>query len=395
MNNVLMSPLISVLALIVTLGILITVHEFGHFWVARRLGVKVLRFSVGFGRALWLRRGADGTEYVIAAIPLGGYVRMLDEREGDVDPRDRERAFNRQSVWTRIAIVAAGPVFNFLFAIVAYALMFMVGVSGLRPLLDSPAPDSRAAMAGFEKGELIVAVDEGGVRTLNEALLALVDSAMAGGEVQVQVRDRDERLHYRTLDMNALGDAAEQGRLLDALGLVLLRPQLPPVIDRVVPGGAAERAGLAPGDRVLVVGDEPVRDWQQWASYVRAHPGSPLEIQIERDGERLFLEVTPEAMETQEGLAGRVGAAARVPEAFSETFQVKVRYNLPQAVWEAVGKTWHMSLFTLRMLARILIGKASLENISGPIAIAQFAGQSASIGNIPFLSFKLFFKIFK
>jgi regulator of sigma E protease len=217
--------------------------------------------------------------------------------------------------------------------------------------------------------------------------MALVDAAMAGGEVRIQVRDMDDRLRSLTLNLHAVQDEAEQGRLLDAVGLSLWRPRLPPVIERVLPGGAAERAGLAAGDRILGVDDQPVEDWQQWAAYVRAHPGSSIAVRIERDGERLTLKVIPEALETKNGLAGQVGAAAQVPEGFSETFQIMVRYNLPQAAWEAVAKTWHMSLFTLRMLGRILIGKASLENISGPIAIAQFAGQSASIGIIPFLSF--------
>ncbi len=378
----------SVLALLVTLGVLISFHEFGHFWVARRLGVKVLRFSIGFGKPLWMRRGGvDGTEFAVAAIPLGGYVRMLDEREGEVLPGELHRAFNRQSVWARIAIVAAGPIFNFIFAILAYSLMFMVGVTGLRPLLDAPAPDSIAAAAGIQAGDLIVAVDDHPTPTLDAALLALVDRSMAGEIIEVQVKDGDERPRVRVLDLRGTEPISEPGQLLTNLGLVPWRPRFPAVIDKLKPDGVAQRAGLQAGDRILRVDREPMKTWQQWAEYVRARPGQVLMVDIERAGQERTLEVIPEAIATDQGTIGLIGAYAWVPEDVTAAMTVTLRHGPLMAVSQAVNKTWEMSLFTLRMLGRMLIGKASLENISGPITIAQFAGQSASIGWVSFLSF--------
>ncbi len=381
-------PLLSLAALVVTLGVLITVHEFGHFWVARRLGVKVLRFSVGFGRPLWQRRaGADGTEFVVATIPLGGYVRMLDEREGPVPAAERARAFNRQPVGSRIAIVAAGPAFNFLFAIAAYALMFMVGVSGLRPVLGPPVPGSPAAEAGFRNGDEIVAVANAPTPTLNDVMLALLDEGMAGGTVEVEVRDADGRSVLRILRPGEGSDLSRPGQLFTGLGLTPLQPRFPAVIESLQPGGAGEQAGLEPGDRVLAVDGEPVADWQDWAEVVRRHPGQALNVRLERDGVEQTLVITPAAVETAAGAQGRIGAYGRVPPELAEGLRVVVIHGPLAAVSEAMVRTWEMSAFTLRMLGRMVVGKASLENISGPISIAQFAGQSASVGLIPFLSF--------
>ncbi len=388
MSELLTSSLFSLLALGATLGILITVHEFGHFWVARRLGVKVLRFSIGFGRPLWLRRGQmDGTEYTVSVIPLGGYVRMLDEREGEVDAQELHRAFNRQSVSSRIAIVLAGPLCNFFFAIFAYALMFMGGVTDLRPLLDEPVPGSVAAAGGFQKGDLVMAVDDDAIQTLDDFRLALLEQGMAGGVVPVQVRDADERVRQRSLDLRSMEDLSEDGHLLARVGMVPWRPHFPAVIERLKTGGAAARAGFQPADRILAVDGKVVNDWQEWAAYVRDRPGQALTVRIDREGQDLSLKVIPEAVETAQGTIGLINAYGKVPDDFAETLQVVVRYGPLQALVEGAKKTWNMSLFTLRMLGRMLIGKASLDNISGPIAIAQFAGQSASIGWTAFLSF--------
>ena len=382
------NTLISVLALIVTLGVLISFHEFGHFWVARRFGVKVLRFSIGFGKPLWLHRGrVDGTEYALAAIPLGGYVRMLDEREGEVSTAELPRAFNRQSVWARMAIVVAGPLFNFLFAIFVYSMMFMIGVAGLRPIMDAPSPGSIAAAGGFQEGDLILAIDDAPTPTLESALMALVDRSMAGEVIQVQVKDSEERLRLRVLDLGGAEDVATDGQILANLGLALWRPQLPAVIEKLKPGGAGERAGFLPGDRVLAVNGQTIQTWQQWAEYVRGRPDQTLVVQIDRDGRELLIEVVPEAIETEQGRIGLIGAYGEVPAAYADALRVVVRHGPWDAVVQAVGKTWDMSVFTLRMLGRMLIGQASLENISGPITIAQFAGQSASIGWSAFLSF--------
>ncbi len=394
------NSLISLLAFIVTLGVLITVHEFGHFWVARRLGVKVLRFSVGFGRPLWRRRGRDGVEYVIAALPLGGYVKMLDEREGEVAPAEAPRAFNRQPVGSRIAIVLAGPLCNFLFAILAYSLMFMIGLPGIRPLLDEPKPGSLAAAGGFRKGDLVVAVDGKPTPTLSAVMLALVERAMAEEVIRVEVlpecevgceaeRAVEERsgLRTRTLDTRDAQGLADMAMVFDGVGLIAWRPALPAVIGQVAPGGAAERAGLRAGDRIVQARGEPVADWRRWRDLIELHPDQPFRVRIERDGVEHELELVPDARENEQGRRiGFIGAVAEVPEDLARSLRVVVRYGPLQAVGAAVGKTWDMSLLTLRMLGRMLVGKASLDNLSGPLTIAQFAGQAAHAGVMAFLS---------
>jgi regulator of sigma E protease len=384
MSNALLSSVVSVLALIVTLGILVTVHEFGHFWVARRFGVKVLRFSVGFGRPLWSRRDkGDGTEYVVAAIPLGGYVRMLDEREGDVAPSEVHRAFNRQPVSSRIAIVAAGPFFNFLFAGLAYTLMFMVGVTGIRPLLDEPVPDSMAATAGFQKGDQIIAVDEYPTPTLQAVQLALVEHGMDRETVDVRVQTAAEQTQVRRLDFSTAQQNMEDAQLFTELGFALW--SVPAVVGQVLQNSPAEQAGLMPNDQIIAINDTPIDNWQQLLTYVQGRPGEAINIQVARDGKNYTLQMTPEAIDTPQGPVGRIGISGR--DDMMAKLQIVTRYGPLQSFLEGVQRTWDMSLFTLRMLWRMLIGKASLENISGPITIAQFAGQSASIGWLPFLSF--------
>jgi regulator of sigma E protease len=378
----------SVLGLVVTLGILITVHEYGHFWVARRLGVKVLRFSVGFGKPLFMKRSRhDDTEFVVAAIPLGGYVKMLDEREGEVEPEQVHRAFNRQPVWSRIAVVVAGPAANFAFAIFAYAIMFMIGISGLKPYIGEPGADSAAALAGFRDGELVVSIAEHEVTTWNDMSLALLEGGMDSGQVEIVVRDADGRLHARRLELESVGQDLERRDFMRDLGLVRWNPPGPAVVDRLQEGGAGARGGLQPGDRIVALDDEPVQNWSQWAAYVRARPGTPVQVELERDGSRLRVDLVPETVSTNEGEIGLIGAYGRMPTELRENLSVTVRYGPLGALREATIKTWDMSLFTVRMLWRMVTGRASLENISGPITIAQYAGQTASIGLTPFLSF--------
>ncbi|MCB1825776.1 MAG: sigma E protease regulator RseP [Candidatus Competibacteraceae bacterium] len=381
------NSLISALALIVTLGVLITVHEFGHFWVARRLGVKVLRFSIGFGRPLWRRIGRDGVEYVIAVLPLGGYVKMLDEREGEVAPDERQRAFDRQPVGSRIAIVLAGPAFNFLFAVLAYAFMFMVGIPGVKPLLDEPRPKSLAAAGDFHKGDLVMAVDGKATPTLGAVMLALVDRAMTGEVIEVEVLDADDRTRIRTLDTREPQGLADPARVFERVGLVPWQPVLPSVIGQVMQGGAAERAGLRPGDRIVLADGKPVTDWRQWREVIERHPGQAFRARIEREGVEQSLELIPDARENERGQqVGFIGAVADMPEDLARNLRVVVRYGPLDAVGAAIGKTWDISLLTLRMLGRMLVGKASLDNLSGPLTIAQFAGQAASAGLIAFVS---------
>jgi regulator of sigma E protease len=383
------NSLVSALALIVTLGVLITVHEFGHFWVARRLGVKVLRFSIGFGRPLWRRVGRDGVEYVIAVLPLGGYVKMLDEREGEVAPDERQRAFNRQPVGSRIAIVLAGPAFNFLFAVLAYAFMFMVGIPGVKPLLDEPRPKSLAEAGDFRKGDLVMAVDGKATPTLGAVMLALVDRAMTGEEIKVEVLDADDRTRIRTLDTREPQEGlADPAQVFERVGLVPWQPVLPAVIGQVMRDGAAERAGLRPGDRIVLADGKPIADWGQWREVIERHPWPSFQrAHVEREGVEQSLELIPDTREDERGQrVGFIGAVADMPEDLARNLRVVVRYGPLDAVGAAIGKTWDISLLTLRMLGRMLVGRASLDNLSGPLTIARFAGQAASAGLISFVS---------
>jgi regulator of sigma E protease len=382
------SVLYSVLAFIVAIGVLVTVHEFGHFWVARRLGVKVLRFSVGFGQPLWKRTfGPDATELVVAAIPLGGYVKMLDEREGEVAAAELPRAFNRQPLRTRVAVVAAGPLFNFLFAIVAYWMMFVVGVPGLRPLVGDVMPGSYAAMAGIVSGDEIVAVDKVPTPTWEGTVLALLDASLAeSGSVALTVRDPQGAERQLQVQFDTSSELLQAGGVLENFGLEPWRP--PAVIDRLVAGGAGERAGLLPGDRIVRADDVAVSSWEQWVDYVRDRPEQAIRVRVVRDAREVTLDLVPESVTEKDKTIGRIGAYVRLPgDEQRATMRVVVRYGPWQALPEALGKTWSVTTLTLRTLWKMITGKASVESLSGPISIAQYAGQSAAIGLATFLGF--------
>jgi regulator of sigma E protease len=382
------SILYSVLAFIVAIGVLVTVHEFGHFWVARRLGVKVLRFSVGFGQPLWKRTfGADATELVVAAIPLGGYVKMLDEREGEVAAAELPRAFNRQPLRTRVAVVAAGPLFNFLFAILAYWMMFVVGVPGLRPLVGDVVPGSYAATAGIVSGDEIVAVDNVPTPTWEGTVLALLDASLAeSGSVALTVRDPQGAERQLQVQFDTSSELLQAGGVLENFGLEPWRP--PAVIDRLVAGGAGERAGLLPGDRIVVADDVPISSWEQWVDYVRERPEQVIRLRVVRDAREVTLDLVPDSVTEMDKTIGRIGAYVRLPgDEQRATMRVVVRYGPWQALPEALGKTWSVTTLTLRTLWKMITGKASVESLSGPISIAQYAGQSAAIGLATFLGF--------
>jgi regulator of sigma E protease len=373
---------------VVALGVLVAVHEFGHFWVARRLGVKVLRFSIGFGRPL-LRRTSrcDGTEYVLAAVPLGGYVKMLDEREGDVPAAQRHLAFNRQALWKRSAIVAAGPLFNFAFAIVVFWGLLVAGETGDRPLVGEVAPGSAAAAAGFAPGDEILEVGERPTPTWEAAVFALVAESLDAEDLPVQVRDVSGREVERRVDGADLADLPEGLAIVSALGLSQARPLLPPVIGEVIPGGAAEAGGLRPGDRVLSTDGEPVATWQAWVDLVRAHPEQSVRVRVQRGDAQMDLTFTPRRADERGKSVGKIGAAVEVSEALFGGYRTLVRLGPLDALGAAVGKTLDLSWLMLRMVGRMLTGQSSVENLSGPISIAETAGKTASYGLSPFLKF--------
>ena len=385
-----MDILYSIAAFIVALGVLVTVHEYGHFWVARRLGIKVLTFSVGFGRALWSRRaGGDGTEYVIAMIPLGGYVKMLDESEGEVAEHELHRAFNRQSLPKRVAVVVAGPAFNFLFAILAYWCMYMIGVDGLRPIVDTVAPHSIAERAGFRAGDEFRSVRGEEVRTWQSAVQSIVGASLDAGDIGVEVVDASGRRRDRVIDLGAVTvDDLTHGRFFEQIGLEPARPELPAVIGQVESGRPAERDGIRPGDRVVRAAGEAVSGWSDWVRIVREHPGRTLDVGIERDGVRIDIRLTPDVEQVAGGAPfGRIGAAADVPEDFTERFYVAERHGPWTALPRGVAKTGEITVLTLRMMWKMLVMEVSLDNLSGPVGIAEYAGASARFGLARFLEF--------
>jgi len=374
---------------VVAIGVLVTAHEFGHFWVARRLGVKVLRFSIGFGHAwlVWHRRG-DETEYALGAIPLGGYVKMLDESEGEVAPEERARAFNRQSLGIRSAVVVAGPLFNFVFAVLAFWLMFMIGVSGLRATVGGVTPDSPAARAGILEGDQVVAAAGRRTPTWDDVVQVLVAKVMDGGVVTLVLRDASGGRREVALKLGGLTlDDMTEGRVFSAIG-VRPGPPLAPIIDSVVPGSPAQASGMRAGDRVLAADGRSIADWPAWVAYVRARPGITIATRVERDGKRLVLSLTPERVVDESGAHGRIGASVRRPSAESlKALAVTVRYGPLDAFGHALRQTADATTLTLRFLWKMVRGQASIKNLSGPISIAQYAGISAQGGLARFLWF--------
>ena len=375
-------------AFIVAVGLLVAIHEFGHFWVARRLGVKVLRFSIGFGRPLWKKQTSpDEPEYVIAAIPLGGYVKMLDEREGDVPAEEAHRAFNRQSLWVRSAIVVAGPMFNFLFAIVAFWGVLTLGETGLRPLVGEVTPDSPAARAGIQVGDEILAVNGAETPTWSLAMQEIATESVARPTLDIAVKDLAGNRQQRVMSSEDIGDLAEAGDLLSHIGLGPDRPVLPPVFGTIVEGEAASQAGLMSGDRVVSADGEEMADWRSWVDFVQARPGTPIDLKIDRGGSLLTIALVPAPLARDNEVIGRIGASNAPAPELLERYQVTHRLGFAEALPMAVAKTYEYSVLTLKVIWRIFSGQASIHNLSGPITIADTAGKTASIGFVYFLKF--------
>jgi len=381
------SLLFTVASFLVALAILITVHEFGHFWVARKLGVKVLRFSIGFGRPLWKRTTRDGTEYVIAAIPLGGYVKMLDEREGEVPAEDLPQAFNRQVLWKRSAIVVAGPVFNFLFAILAYWLVFVSGDVGLRPLIGKVTDGSIAAEAGLRPGDELLKIGERDIPTWEAAVYALMGQYLDGGDLSVSVREQDggEQLHW--LNGQDLAALPDDPNILNSIGLSPSRPKAPPVIGALVAGEPAQQAGLQTGDLLLRADGVAMDSWGDWVNYVRQRPSQEIRVLLQREDTELGLTIIPRPLRQDDETIGRIGAGVQVPDGFYESYRRERRLGPLAALGASLDKTWDLSVLMLKVLGRMATGQASIENLSGPISIAESAGKSASYGMSFFLKF--------
>ncbi len=370
------------------LGLLILVHELGHFMVARWCGVKVLRFSIGFGKPLLLRRaGADNTEWALAAFPLGGYVKMLDEREGEVAPAELHRAFNRQTVWRRFAIVAAGPLANFLLAIVLYWGLFVAGTDELRPRLALSDTPAISVAAGIRDGDLVVAVDDEPVRSWQELRWSLLRHALDSRRVVLHVRTLEDIDAFRTLDLTGVVIDDGSSDLVARIGLKPWRPPIPAVIGRLVEGGAAERAGLLVGDEVVAIDDERIDAWEQLVERVRPAAGRSLRVEVMREGARRSFELQPDEYTEGGERIGRIGVAVAEPAPGGVSMFAQVSYGPVEGMVKAVRQTWETSVLSLQMIGRMLTGEVSWKNLSGPVTIADYAGQTAQLGLSHYLKF--------
>lgn len=388
-----MSALYMIVGLVVALGILVTFHEFGHFWVARRCGVKVLRFSVGFGTPLVRWHDRRGTEFVVAAIPLGGYVKMLDEREGDVPAELLDQAFNRKSVFQRIAIVAAGPVANFLLAILFFWVLAMLGSQQIKPVIGSVVAESPAALGGLAAGQEVVGIDGESVDGWNGVNLQLVRRLGETGELSVSVLEPGSSVAVvHQLHINAWLKNADNPDPIGGLGIQPWRPALAPVLAELDDKGPAKAAGLKVGDRLLSVDGQPVDDWQQVVDKVRARPEGRVVLGFERDGQRQDVALTLAVKGEGKSRAGYLGAGVAGGQWPAEMLR-EVSYGPVAAVGQALSRTWSMSLLTLDSLKKMVLGQLSVKNLSGPITIAKVAGASAQSGVGDFLHFLAYLSI--
>ena len=386
------NTVIAIGAFVLAISLLVAVHEWGHYIAARMSKVRVLEFSIGFGPSIWRRRaGADQTEYQLRLLPIGGYVRLLDEREGPVDDAELHRSFNRRPYWQRIFILAAGPGMNFMFAIVAYWALFMAGVPANAPLVGEVAPGSVAEQAGFRPGDRVVAVEERETPTWQATILAIVDQILGDPLVELTVEGAGGSRRAIVLDLSEQKkDILENGSLFDASGLEPMGPL--PILGEISPDGPAAAAGFAPGDRVLSAGGEAIATWNQWADYVSARPGETIPVTVDRQGvqERLYVEIGSHSVAAPENASGpvevgRVGVM-RSPEAIAHLVVIQ-RFGPVDALVRGVQETGRITTLTFRVLGNMFTGDVSLRTLNGPVGIARYAGEAARIGGVAFVTF--------
>lgn len=388
-----MTLLVSIVSFIGVLGILVTVHEFGHFWVARLCGVKVLRFSVGFGKPLLrFHRKNDPTEYVVAGIPLGGYVKMLDENEGEVDEHEKQFAFNNKPLSSKFLIVLAGPVFNLVFAFIAFWLILTIGEEGLKPVVGEVDQSGLAVHAGIETGDEILAVNDRPTPIWRVALGLMASEMLDEGVVDLSVAKAGGQVERVQMRFNEK-ELPEPADIVKRIGLSPRAPSIKPKVGKLIPGEPGEQAGLRVGDLILSVDGVVIESWQQWVELTRSRPGLPMAVLLQRNNEKRSLTVTPKTIVDDGVTIGRIGVSPYIEEDLSSTYYATYTLNGLSAVKEAATQTISYSLLTVKLIGRMLIGEASVDNLSGPISLAQYAGQTASIGLIAFLKFLAFVSV--
>ena len=383
-----MSILFTLLSFIVAISILVAIHEYGHYIVAKKLGVKILRFSIGFGKPLWKKRfGKDQTEFVIAALPLGGYVKMLDARETKVSANEEHREFTRQSVWTRIAIVAAGPVFNFIFAITAYWLMFVVGVSGVKPIVGHIDADGLARQAGLISGYEIIAINNNKTPIWDVAVKNIIPAIVDRSQAVLELKNKDGNSITRTLDFSTTTGEIKVEKLFEQLGFKPWRPSIVPTIGAVLENSPAKSAGFIVDDKIISVNKTLTTDWFDVVEIVSSKPAEILQVVILRNGQEKTLQVIPEKITRDGKIVGRLGLGPKAGATYPKDMRVTHGYGLLESIPRAFSRTWDFSVLTLKMMGKIFTGEISIKNLSGPVSIAQYAGYSASAGLARFLDF--------
>lgn len=382
-------------AFVLALAVLVAFHEYGHYVMARLFGVRVLKFSLGFGKAIYSKRFANSeTEWVVSAVPLGGYVKMLDEREEAVAPQDLPFAFNRKPVLQRMAIVIAGPLANFLLAILLYWGLFVHGVPGLKPMLGEVPQGTPAAVAGMQSKETILSVNGEPVPSWQDLHWLLMESVVRQdrndanrGRVKIEATGAGGARLVHTLDISGLKAKDLDGNFLDKLGLHLYQPVVLPVIGNIAEGSVAQRAGLQRGDRIVGVNGVPLTKWMDMVDAIRAHPNQAVLLDVRRGTASMQVRLVPQAVDESGKTIGRIGAGPEVDDAAWQAMLTSVSYGPLDALTQSLRKTWETSAISLDMMGKMVMGEVSVKNISGPITIADYAGQSAKMGVVAYLSF--------
>ncbi len=374
---------------IISVGVLITFHEFGHFWIARFFNVKILRFSIGIGRSIYIKRfGKDQTEFSIGFLPLGGYVKMLDDREGEVTDDEKKREFNSKPIWQRFCIVLAGPIFNFIFAIFIYSIIYSIGVNALKPIIGDVEPSSISEESGFVKGQEILAIN--GIKTPTWLTVAdsLVSNIVSENIVSIDVINADGDKQALNLNLSNISiDEMSDGNLLNKLGLSIVKFELPAIIGEVEKNSPAEASRLLKNDRIIAINSNLINSWGELVEIIKGNPGEYLNVEILRDETLINIQLKPENYQLDDENIGRIGVRPAINNDLYDSYYALEQYSIHLAILRAFHKTWEMSVLTLKVLAKMITGDASVKNLSGPISIAKYAGQSASIGMTQLLTF--------